>query len=41
MKRFEKTAAIIGELSRFRTDAQQKKIIEDAKAGKIDILASR
>lgn len=38
VKRFEKTAAIIGELSRFRTDAQQKKIIEDAKAGKVDIL---
>ena len=38
VKRFEKTAAIIGKLSRFRTDAQQKKIIEDAKAGKVDIL---
>lgn len=38
VKRFEKTAAIIGELSRFRTDVQQKKIIEDAKVGKVDIL---
>lgn len=38
VKRFENTAAIIGELSRFRTDAEQKKIIENTKAGKIDIL---